>query len=423
MGKTGWGVNNWNPWILSNLLVCVLTIERSDRLRALCVRKALVTLDAFTDVYPADGGCDEGASYWARAGASLFECIEIISLATEGALDWSSEPLIAEIARYIVRMHISDDRYVNFADGAARVTPSAELLYRYGRYVGDNDICAHAAYITSLPVHRSAWVERDLTRIMSAFFLTPDMSAALNSPPMPVYSFLPGIEVMTAREHAGRDEGFFLAIKGGHNEESHNHNDVGTVIVYKDGLPVLCDIGIGTYTKDTFTSRRYEVISEVQSRYHNLPVFGGVQQSPGRNFCARNVSSSDDEGTAQFALDIAGAYPEEAGVKSCMRRAALDRGNGSLRITDRWELDGAREVTEYFITPCEPEFKTQSPSGGMMTLGSALFEWHASAPVSASAEIHKLDDPHLTEVWGDRLWRVALTVQSGAEGEVGITLK
>ena len=55
-----------------------------------------------------------------------------------------------------------------------------------------------------------------------------------------------GIQVMAAREKGGSPEGLYLAAKGGHNAESHNHNDVGSCIMFVDGLPGIIDVGWGS---------------------------------------------------------------------------------------------------------------------------------------------------------------------------------
>ena len=77
MGFTPREVNNWNPWINSNWLAAALLLERDPARRTRAVAKIARSLDRFVDAYPDDGGCDEGPSYWGRAGASLFEALEL----------------------------------------------------------------------------------------------------------------------------------------------------------------------------------------------------------------------------------------------------------------------------------------------------------------------------------------------------------
>ena len=62
-------VNNWNPWVNSNWLTCTLLMEPDEDRRVASVYKILRSLDNFLVPYPRDGGCDEGPSYWGRAGS------------------------------------------------------------------------------------------------------------------------------------------------------------------------------------------------------------------------------------------------------------------------------------------------------------------------------------------------------------------
>ncbi|MCG8499689.1 MAG: heparinase II/III-family protein, partial [Firmicutes bacterium] len=72
-----------------------------------------------------------------------------------------------------------------------------------------------------------------------------------------------------ARSKDGCKQGFFFAAKGGYNDKSHNHNDVGNFVLYYNGYPVFIDVGVGTYTAKTFSNKRYEIWT-MQSEYHNL---------------------------------------------------------------------------------------------------------------------------------------------------------
>ena len=51
---------------------------------------------------------------------------------------------------------------------------------------------------------------------------------------------------MTARVTERSSDGFYVAAQGGHNAESHNHNDVGNFIVFLNGKPVIVDVGVET---------------------------------------------------------------------------------------------------------------------------------------------------------------------------------
>ncbi|MDQ3655733.1 MAG: hypothetical protein M3457_11720, partial [Chloroflexota bacterium] len=104
--------NNWNPWIHSNVLAANLLLEADAEVRASTIERALTGIDAFLAGYHADGGCDEGISYWGRAGGSLFDCLDLLARASDDELNAFDIPLIQEIGRYVYRAHIGGAWYV-----------------------------------------------------------------------------------------------------------------------------------------------------------------------------------------------------------------------------------------------------------------------------------------------------------------------
>ena len=68
----------------------------------------------------------------------------------------------------------------------------------------------------------------------------------------------------------------------------------------------------------------------MQSAYHSLPTIDGVMQKKiGREFQATDVRYTCTDKMAKLQLDMAAAYPAEAGLKSWLRSietAARSRG-------------------------------------------------------------------------------------------------
>jgi hypothetical protein len=397
-------VNNWNPWINSNVLACALLFE-PEATRAQFVHKLLRSLDRFLDSYHEDGGCDEGPGYWGRAGASLFDNLELLHSASGGAIDYYSAPLVREIGRYIYRAHISDDWFVNFADASAKPGIPGDLVFRYGQRIADEDMQAFGAW----DVSRGKFARADsLGRMLPALF-NKAIRDARGRQPLVRDVWLPGIQVMAARQKAGSPEGLYLAAQGGHNAESHNHNDVGNFMVFSGGQPAIVDAGVETYSAKTFGPRRYEIWT-MQSSYHNRPEINGVMQGAGRQFAARDVSYKDGE----FSLDIAGAYPPEAGVRSWRRTLRLDRAKNEIEVRDRYVLAKAGgRVAMTLMTPCEVAVEN-----GRLRLAdraSVLFDARALEP---EVETIRIEDGRLKPVWGERLFRIRLRAGNvPAEGE------
>ena len=114
------------------------------------------------------------------------------------------------------------------------------------------------------------------------------LPAAHSPAPLTARAWWPQTQLLTARETEGHVDGLFVSVKGGHNGESHNHNDIGTVLVAVDGHPALVDAGVAQYTRQHFGPRRYEIWT-MRSDYHNVPNVDGHEQLPGNEFCARDV--------------------------------------------------------------------------------------------------------------------------------------
>mgnify|MGYP001377364734 CR=1 FL=1 len=416
MGFRGGRVNNWNPWCNASWLTCVLLAESDGPRRTVSVAKIVRSLDHFLDAYADDGGCDEGPGYWSRAGASLLDCLELLHGATNGEIDVYDRPLIQEIGRYIYRVHIAGDWFVNFADASARAHPPAELVWRYGKRIGDDRLAGFGAYLH----HRQgggsvAKGGYTVGRYLPEILHLAAIEAAPTAAPLPRDVWLDGIQVMVARCQEGTAEGFFLAAKGGHNAESHNHNDVGNFIAYADGRPILIDIGVETYSRRTFSSQRYEIWT-MQSAWHNLPTIGGVMQNPGRQFVAGDVHYEADDDHAQLRLDIAKAYPAQANLRSWVRTIRLDRGKG-ISIREEYALDKpVQEIALSLVTPC----RVTDQGVGRLRL-ETLDEpavvtrvIYDGSRLDAKLETVPVEDGHLRSVWPEQLTRIVLRAENPA---------
>ncbi len=410
-------VNNWNPWIISNWLTCSLLIEPDEDRRAALVSRALQALDNFIDPYPSDGGCDEGPGYWGHAGGALFDCLEILFSATEGGIDVYDEPLIQEIGRFPYRTQIADRYFVNFADAAARIDMPASLIFGYGKRIGDKDLMALGAWAAQQQKLTEKGLGDSLGRQLRAFEMLDELFGAEGNQPLPASAWLPEIELFVARDGEGSSEGFFVAGKGGHNAESHNHNDVGHFIVYLDGRPLIVDIGVEDYTSKTFGPDRYDIWT-MNSSHHSLPTINGCQQAPGPEFKARNTSFFCDNETVRFNCDIASAYPENAGVKSWNRKILFQRRK-RVTVTDTFELSRDDGIEMSIMTPCSVRI-----DGNVIHLDETTLDdggKSASARLTFDAEAFdvRLDNYPLAEVhfkrgnpWGETLTRIVFAARN-----------
>ncbi len=411
------GVNNWNPWINSNWLAAALFLEEDADRRVDAIHKILRSLDIFLGVYAKSGGCDEGPGYWGRAAASLFDCLDLLRSATGGGIDVFDDVKIQNMGRYIYRVHIWDDYYVNFADASAVNRPPGSLVFRYGQAIEDADLRGFGAWLMAEQAGERGKREGSLGRLLPAFFAIPSALEVEPVQPLPRDVWFDGIQVMVARDRAGSPDGFFVAAKGGHNGESHNHNDVGNVIIYADGKPLIVDAGVETYRRKTFSPQRYEIWT-MQSAYHTLlPTIDGVLQAPDEAYAARGVHYHAVDETAKLILDLAPAYPEEAGVRTWGRTVTLRRGE-EVTIEDSYVLaEPANEIAVALLTPCDVAVEDGEvllnatafgPDGGGRETGAGRLIYDSEA-FAVTVERIAIDDPRLGGVWGDHLNRVVFT--------------
>ena len=351
--------NNWNPWIISNILTCLGLVCKDDRRRAEAVARCVFMLDYFLDVYTIDGGCDEGPSYWGAAGAALFDCLCLLSDLTAGTFEkFFDELLVQNIGRYIYRAHVAGPYFTNYADAPKKFRASPILIYRYGKAIGDRGMMQMGAALFSLYKEEDGGAHVGVnvhTHYRSVMDMLAQSEVEAEEPNFPLLEevYIEGIQFAAGRCKGGEEKGLYYSAKGGYNDESHNHNDIGTFILYSDGQPAIVDIGSGLYTAQTFSDRRYE-IPQMQSSYHNLPEINGKMQAFGPQYKSRNVSYKTENGVTTFSLDIAHPYVD-AGLETWQRTFTFDRAANTMTIADEAAFAGEKNHADtMFIVPVEP---------------------------------------------------------------------
>jgi hypothetical protein len=381
----------------------VLLLEKNDSLRTAHVQKILEVLDAFLNPYPADGGCDEGPGYWTAAAASLYDNIVLLNQATNNAFTYVyKDEKVKNMGRFIYRAQISEHYFLDFADADPKPGMPGSMIYRFGKDIQDTAMMQFGAYYIrdDNMVSMSGF---HYFRNLYALFMQDELAHATKRLQLPADVWWPDLQVMIARDQGGSTKGFFVAAKGGNNDESHNHNDIGNYIVYYNGLPVLIDVGRGTYTAKTFSGKRYEIWFN-NSDHHNVPNVNGYAQPAGPNYKATSLAYKPGE----LKMNIAPSYPAAAGVTSWQRTVHLDRGR-QVSVTENIQLSHADSLTENLMT-CYPA--DVSKAGVVVIHGKQDFYLHyPSGQFTASVEkmpLTAMEDKGVEQKWGDNIYRISL---------------
>jgi hypothetical protein len=420
-GFKGGRVNNWNPWINFNMLNSALLLESDPVKKKAEVLKIVNSLDKFLNGYSDDGGCDEGPSYWGAAGAVFYQSLAILKDATNGKFDVYDNPLVQNIGKYFYKVNIHAPYFINFADADATTGGNPSSVYLYGKAIKDPKMQQFGAYLAKI----NNWGETSLSgRIgdqIEKLSLLKEITTAQSKEALVADFWLPDTEVAGARDKEDSYLGFFFGAKGGFNNESHNHNDVGSCVMYYDSKPCLIDLGREEYTARTFSSRRYEIWT-MQSQFHNLPKINGIDQKDGDQFKAKNSNFTADNVKAVFSTDIAGAYPPAAKVKSWVRTYTLNRGK-NFTLTDKFELSEKSDslTSSNLITYC----KVTAVSPGLLKFegdGFVMNMTYNSKVVTPKIEFIKVTDAGLRRYWPDGVTRVVLAfIKPGLKGGQEVT--
>ena len=400
MGYGGHHINNWVPWLVSNCLPAAMLFgEGFDRI--VLMQRLLSCLELFLDTYQPDGGCDEGPGYWNAAGACLFDCLELLREATGGAIQVYDQPLIASIGAYMYQVHLFDRHFVNFADCAPIPSVSAELLWRYGERVGDPTLQQLGLALFD-PETQLEFTRFFPYRSVLHVLAFGEMMARKGDYHPQRQSFLENLQVGVSRDP---ESGLTAAWKGGHNDESHNHNDVGCFMVYRQKQPVVIDPGVEEYTAKTFGPERYTIWT-MQSPFHNLPLIGGQAQQAGRDFAASRMDCQFKEDGFCCRMGLEHAYPKETGIRQYDRTISGGYGSdGWVRTADALELEQPGEACWYLNLADQPELED-----GSCQVNGAILRWDAAA-FTVSEEDIPLTSPKLIADWEGRrqLYRLAFT--------------
>ena len=325
--------NNWASVCASNISLAALwAIEDEERLADI-FEKAFSSLEHYLSGFSHDGVCLEGLGYWNYGFGPYVTLADCLYERTGGVVDLFHFDIVERVAKFYSKCFFKGQRTVSFADGN---TTAGFVSF------------IHSVLLKHFPELEipSEFVNLDLqddSRLhhTSRFFLaTTEEYAKSSGTTYGTYLFPEAQWYISSSKN-----GIGLAAKGGHNDEPHNHNDVGNFQIYKNGEEILSDLGCGEYTLDYFSPKRYECFAP-SSRSHSLPIINGKYQCQGKQCRAENVSMEE----GGITLDMARAYADET-LTSLYRTLRFDRECGRVVLCDSYTFTEApSSVTERLIS-------------------------------------------------------------------------
>lgn len=349
--------NNWNGVCNSSIAATFLLLEEEPARLKRALEIALIGLDAFLDTaFEEDGSSTEGVSYWQYGLMNFVALSEFLYALSDGVIDLLASEKMKRIAAFPLKLQLSGSSFASFADCDEHVHFHPGMIARLAKRTGEEALLTLLAEPAAL---ESDW----RLPMMMRDILWWD--GARPATIQPTDSWLPVGSTARLVTHPTSNLPLVLSVKAGHNDEQHNHNDIGSFLLHVAGENVLTDPGRGLYSRDYFSARRYENIF-ANSYGHSVPRIDGALQGTGRAFSGELLVVSPEgekDASKSVALEFAAAYAcsDLKSARRELRFSTEEAGAGTLWLRDTFTFaEQEHEVEEAFVTwlDCEVDGST-----------------------------------------------------------------
>lgn len=341
--------HNWSAVCGGCCGMAALLLLKDETTLTESISHTVSCMNAFLSGYGEDGGCAEGIGYWVYGFGYFTYYAEMLCEYSEGELNLLAGSKISAIAAFPLRVHLSGGTFVNYSDSAEQEEiPSGLLSLLVSRIGLQVDLPLHIPLLTDDPCHRWAHLLRNVMWSDPAVY--GDEGAYAQAERGFIFRNMGwmiakgSLDSPDTKRTNGAPLHVAISIKGGHNDEPHNHNDLGQFIIHCGGENILCDPGAGLYTQAYFAPGR-ERLFHISSSGHSVPLIEGQEQSSGRQAQAQVIEAKLAEGGGELdtTLDLTSAYSGAASLARYTRQIHwkmspdCSRDRAELRLIDRFQ--------------------------------------------------------------------------------------
>lgn len=336
--------NNWCAVCASSIGAATIYLEKNPEVIKNILARLQPTFNRFIDSFEDDGTCLEGLSYWTYGVSFYVSYADLLKRFTDNKQDILLTPKFKKIAIFQQKCYMGNNLTISISDGTVNdsyrlgLTSYLSNKFEEVKFPPKDSI----ANYSSDPCYR--WCNSIKDLIWTNKYYTKSNSPSVDLKDQSI-EYLPDAQWMICKNVGS----YSLVSKGGHNDEPHNHNDIGSFILYKNGEILLTDLGAGLYTKNYFNDKRYTIFCN-RSESHSVPIFDGKGQKAGIEYKTINTSFYYP---GKMVMDIGKSYGSEKLV-NLNRSFELDSKNG-LTLDDTFIVNTyPLNATERFVTLFEP---------------------------------------------------------------------
>ena len=370
----GYRINNWTAVCCAGALASALLTDAPARRQThALIDRALPALQRYIESFDRDGGCEEGASYWVFGMDYFVFAAELILQHSRGSVNLFEHPQMQAIARFPLHVSIGPLAWITSSDcrQVPRWSPGALAMLDRRLEIGPLSALAraHGGDVVFMAgegtlLHNLAWWPEPQIGYADDASLPPTAE-----PNVAAHTWFRDLQMMISRVEPRRSGGLVVTVQGGHNGQSHNHNDVGHVALYFEHEPLLVDLGSPRYDRDYFSPRRCSYLV-ASSLGHSVPVVNGQPQTRGLQHKATVLGRTHDADADVLRLDLTAAYPSAPTTLRLVRTVTVRRSPlpGSVHLLDEWE--GERSAGKENPPPSPPSFQSVLVTAGSVAIGN-----------------------------------------------------
>lgn len=336
------GTSNWTAVCINGVFGSYLNFATKEEIEEY-IPEMVKSMEGFLSGFDAEGCCLEGYAYWSYGFSYFCYFADMLRNYTEGKIDLFKLERVHDIAKFQENCAINDHQCIRFCDCGEYFRPNNVLAHFLKNEYPDIEIPA-------IPIPSDNGAE-----IRSLVWLDPSLTDSSMKPKNKIYH--------DAQWFIYKSSEYNFACKAGHNNEPHNHNDVGSFMISKNGKVSFTDPGSGEYTRQYFSKERYTIL-EPSSRSHSVPIINGELQKAGVAEKATIYKEHENE----YCFSMEKVYCLES-LKSLKRGFVCEKN--AIILTDTYEFtEQPSEVTERFVSLNEI-----TVSGGKAFCGASVMEF------------------------------------------------
>ncbi len=334
----------FTPSVYADCLICFLLISNSEVLINQAIEKVLVLLEDYIEKYNDDGFCEAGVHAWSENIGYIYNCFELLFVASEGRVDLFTLPKFKAMCSYIYKVYIIDTKYINIDGSSPNVIINPYLVYCCGKRTEDDKMVSFAGFIhkkqTKFSILNQITEKSSFSTYLNCIFTDYKLKKVKYSTQFILEdTYFEKSQVMVAREQKNMVNGLFLCAKS--SIDANN----GHFLIYKNGLPFV----ISHEKNDCFEQKKH--------LFYNILSIGQYEQV---NCEMNKIKPADYEFTKEFtrfSIDLSKSYPTNAGVLQYRRFFCLNRLENNIEIKDVIKMVHPFEIKICLALSNKPDIK------------------------------------------------------------------